>query len=84
VQILQGCGKGQGGSEVAVVVGEEKVLFTVEDTGHFQNFKRRTIGTLTLTAPGRHTLRIQPVRKAKNAVMDVRQVRLVLVRPSDK
>jgi acetyl esterase/lipase len=84
VQILQGCGKGQGGSEVAVVVGEEKVLFTVEDTGHFQNFKRRTIGTLTLTAPGRHTLRIQPVRKAKNAVMDVRQVRLVPVRPSDK
>jgi acetyl esterase/lipase len=77
VQILQGCGKGHGGSEVAVVVGEQQMKFTVEDTGHFQNFKRRTIGTLTVTKPGRHTLRIQPVRKAKAAVMDVREIRLV-------
>ena len=62
---------------MAVVVGEQQVKFTVEDTGHFQNFKRRTIGTLTVTRPGPHTLRIQPVRKAKVAVMDVREVRLI-------
>lgn len=77
VHILQGCGKGQGGSNVEVAVGEEKIEFIVEDTGHFQNFKDRKIGKITLENPGLYTLRIRPVTKAKNAVMDVRQLRLV-------
>lgn len=77
VHILQGCGKGQGGSTVAVSVGEQNVKFTVEDTGHFQNFKDRKIGTMSFSTSGLHTLKIKPISKAKNAVMDVRQVRLV-------
>ena len=51
--------------------------FTVEDTGHFQNFKQRQIGTVTLSAAGLHTLRIRPISLAAKAVMDVRQVQLV-------
>ncbi|MDP6468283.1 MAG: alpha/beta hydrolase [Pirellulaceae bacterium] len=77
VHILQGCGKGQGGSKVEISVGQRSIEFIVEDTGHFQNFKDRRLGTLTLDNPGLHTLRIRPIAKAKNAVMDVRQVRLV-------
>ena len=41
VEVLQGCGKGSGGSEVEVAVGEQTLTFTVEDTGGFQNFKAR-------------------------------------------
>jgi hypothetical protein len=77
LHVLQGCGKGQGGSQVAVLVGDQRVQFTVEDTGHFQNFKDRNVGSITLAEPGRYTLQIRPVSKAANAIMDVRQVRLV-------
>jgi hypothetical protein len=76
VNVLQGCGKGQGGSRVAVRLGDEQVEFVVEDTGHFQNFKERNVGSLTIGAAGVYTLRIQPISKAANAVMDVRRVRL--------
>jgi hypothetical protein len=51
--------------------------FTVEDTGHFQNFKERSLGVVTLAAPRVHTLQIRPHKKAAAAVMDVRQVRLI-------
>jgi len=76
VEVLQGCGKGQGGSEVEVAVGEQVLKFTVEDTGHFQNFKARDVGTVKIDKPGRYTLTIKPLKKAAAAVMDVRQVTL--------
>lgn len=77
VEVLQGCGKGHGGSEVSVIVGSETLKFVVEDTGHFQNFKRREIGSVNLPSAGLYELAIKPVTKASVAVMDVRQVRLV-------
>jgi hypothetical protein len=77
VYILQGCGKGHGGSEVSVVVGEESVTFRVEETGHFQNFIWRTIGTVSLASETDMTLKLIPVSKPGGAVMDVREVRLV-------
>jgi arylsulfatase A len=80
VEVLQGCGKEQGGSEVEVAVGAQALKFTVEDTGHFQNFKARDLGTVTIDKPGRQTLTIKPKTKAKAAVMDVRQVTL---KPAD-
>jgi acetyl esterase/lipase len=76
LHVLQGCGKGQGGSEVAVTVGKQSVDFIVEDTGHFQNFKDRVIGSVELDAPGVYALDIRVKKKAANAVMDIRQVRL--------
>jgi hypothetical protein len=76
MEVLQGCGKGQGGSEVEVTVGEQVLKFTVEDTGHFQNFKAREIGTVRIDKAGRYLLAIKPTRKAAAAVMDVRQVTL--------
>jgi hypothetical protein len=77
VEVLQGCGKGHGGSEVAVSIGNRQLTFVVEDTGHFQNFKPRTIGTIEIDAPGRQSLKVVPISKAKGAVMDVRQIRLI-------
>ena len=76
IEVMQGCGKEQGGSDVEVRVGGKSFPFVVEDTGHFQNFKPRVIGRVSL-AEGAQRLEIRPVRKAENAVMDVRQIRLI-------
>lgn len=79
VEVWQGCGQGHGGSRVAVTVDGEPLEFTVEDTGHFQNFKPRTIGQITLASPGQHQLQIKPLQIANVAALDVRQVRLLPV-----
>ncbi len=76
VRILQGCGKGQGGSDARLSVGERQLDFVVEETGHFQEFKWRTLGTLDLPA-GEQTLQLRAVKKAKAAVMDCRRIELV-------
>ncbi len=73
VEITQGCGKGSGGAKVAVEIAGTTVDFTVQDTGHFQNFIQRTIGTVQLTA-GKQTLAVKPQTKPGGAVMDLRRV----------
>src|SRR5262245_4323796 len=54
VEIQQGCGDGSGGALVAVEVGGERLEFTVQETGHFQQMILRTIGQVKLEA-GRQT-----------------------------
>lgn len=76
LEILQGCGAGQGGSDVAFTLGDQEVAFVVEDTGHFQNFKTRLIGKLTIDKPGVHKLFVKPKRIAKGAALDLREARL--------
>ena len=75
VSVLQGCGKGSGGSSVALEVGAARAEFTVEETGHFQRFVPREIGLLELAA-GENTLTVRPLRKKGAAVMDLRRVTL--------
>jgi hypothetical protein len=77
VEVLQGCGKGQGGSKAAVSVGGSALEFVVEDTGHFQNFLARELGEVEVAGPGRVRVEVLARSKAKAAVMDVRQVRLL-------
>ena len=77
LHVLQGCGGGQGGSTVAFSVGEHVLEHQVVETGHFQNFRWRHVGTLDLPPSANHTLRVACVEKARNAVMDIRQIRLV-------
>ena len=78
VEIHQGCGKGHGGSRVALEVAGQKLEFTVEDTGHFQNFTPRNVGAIKLDK-GEHRFWIRPIKKAGGAIMDVRQIRLIPV-----
>ena len=73
VEITQGCGKGSGGAQVAVEVAGATLKFTVQDTGNFQNFIQRTIGTVQLPA-GKTTLAVKPQTKPGGAVMDLRRV----------
>ncbi len=74
VEVLQGCGKGSGGAEVELAVGDQKLTFAVKDTGGFQNFEAREVGTLKVEKPGRHTLTVRAKTKPGPAVMDLRQV----------
>jgi hypothetical protein len=74
VEVLQGCGKGSGGAEVELAVGDSKLTFTVKDTGGFQAFEAREVGTLRVTAAGRQTLTLRAKTKPGPAVMDLRQV----------
>src|SRR5205085_8042979 len=78
VEVWQGCGKGQSGSDVLVEVGKQQFSFVVEETGHFQIFLPRRIGRVELL-PGKHSLALKPQRKQAGAVMDIRQVRLLPV-----
>ncbi len=82
VSILQGCGANQGGSHAAVRLlngtsETAKLDFVVEETGHFQNFKWRQIGELSIPAKGTYTIRVQPEKIANNALMDIREMQLV-------
>ncbi len=88
VEVLQGCGPGQGGSVMTVAfdAGQpaaalKPVEFTVETTGGFQDFRDRVVGRVGPLVAGHHTLRIVPKQIAKQAACDIRQVRLVPVKP---
>ncbi|HTK78180.1 MAG TPA: sulfatase-like hydrolase/transferase, partial [Gemmataceae bacterium] len=76
VEILQGCGRGQGESVAEVSVADSVLSFAVEDTGGFQAFKVRDIGTVRINAAGRQTLSVKVKSKAAAAVMDLRAVTL--------
>lgn len=76
VEVLQGCGKGSGGAELELSVGESKLTHTVKDTGGFQAFEAITVGKITVEKAGRQTLTVKAKTKPGVAVMDVRQVTL--------
>ncbi|MEZ6125470.1 MAG: hypothetical protein R3C49_20170 [Planctomycetaceae bacterium] len=80
VSVLQGCGKGQGGSDVQVSIGAEQLSFAIEDTGHFQNFVWREIGRIEVPAGDDICLKLSALRKAAGAVMDCREIQLRQVR----
>ena len=77
IEVLQGCGRGNGGSDVTIEVAGNSIPFVVEETGHFQNFIPRRVGRISIQSAGTYSLALKPQRKAGGAVMDVRQVRLV-------
>ena len=77
IEVWQGCGKGQGGSDAEVEVGGQNFEFVVEETGHFQIFVPRRFGHVNLPKPGTYSLAVRARRKQADAVMDVQKVRLV-------
>jgi arylsulfatase A len=74
VELLQACGKGSGGAEVEVTVKGQTLTMKVMETGHFQRFVPRTIGTIKLDAAARYTLSVRARTKPGGAVMDLRRV----------
>jgi len=80
VGLLQGAaGNGGGTARVSLLADDEVVdsfEFKVEVTGHFQNFRWKHAGILAAKEPGQYTLKIEPTKIDKVALMDVRQVHL--------
>jgi arylsulfatase A-like enzyme len=76
VEVLQGCGKGHGGSQVEFTVAGQTLKLTVEDTGGFQNFKPIQLAAVRLDKPGTYTLTVKAQSKAAGAVMDLRSITL--------
>ncbi len=66
----------QAGSKYTVQVGKEKVSGKVEATGDWGKFVTRKIGTLNLSAPGRLTLSVRPNSISKEAVMNLKSIKL--------
>jgi len=97
VEILQGCGTGQGGSEVYLEIKSinkqaenkqaekakpQRLPWVVIDTGHFQNFKPFQLGMVELKEKGaKHRLTVYVKQKKQKAVMDLRHV---ILRPVNK
>ncbi|HBK73427.1 MAG TPA: hypothetical protein DDZ24_04360 [Planctomycetaceae bacterium] len=82
VGLLQGCGKGQGGSEGRIVFvkeGEEieAVACVVKETGHFQNFEWVHNGHVMIDVVGDYTVIIQPTQIKQKAFGDIRAVSIV-------
>jgi len=82
VAILQGCGDGQGGSAANIELRrgetvEAKLAFVVEETGHFQNFRWRTLSSIQLSTTGDYELRLSAGNMAGAALIDVRAIHLV-------
>lgn len=78
VEVFQGCGDGNGGSEVGFWVNEEQRKFSVEETGGFQNWKSLDLGTVEIES-GPNTVTIKPLNKTNKAVMDIHKVVLTPV-----
>jgi len=83
VEIFYGCGSGNGGSKVEVLVDSESLFFKVRDTGDFQSIIGERIGTFMLSK-GEHTLEVRPRSKANVAVMDIRRIVLRRMNSADK
>lgn len=77
IAVVQGCGDGNGGSEVALMVNENTFKFQVEETGGFQNWKSRELGIVEIPHAGEHRIALKPLTKTGKAVMDVQKVVLI-------
>lgn len=78
LEVYQGCGAGNGGSEVGVWINDKEHKFTVADTGGFQNWEARDLGIVEL-AKGDQLVSIKPNNKTGSAVMDIHKVVLTPV-----
>ncbi|MEO8269566.1 MAG: hypothetical protein ABI557_07600, partial [Aureliella sp.] len=81
VEVLQGCGKGNGGSRAKLTLVSNETStpleFDVLETGHFQNFQWRHLGTIDIADKGLHSLKIEPVEIKHAALVDIRAVQLI-------
>lgn len=79
VELRYGCGNGQGGSDIHISIGEQKLPFQVAATGGFQAWRDVKLGEVALKAGTGYRVTAKVQKKAKNAVMDIQQITLRLV-----
>lgn len=74
VAVVHGCGGGNEGSEVAVKCGGQELKFTVKNTGGFQKWSEVALGEIEIKDKGTQYLLVDPITKARSAVLDVSKV----------
>ena len=83
VAVLQGCGKGQGGSTATMsFISPVKDItpaidFEVVETGHWQNFQWVQHGEVELRHAGEVEVTVAPKQIKKAALMDIRAIHLI-------
>lgn len=83
IAVLQGCGKGQGGSTAVMSFINPvkditpKIEFEVVETGHFQNFQWVHLGEVELRHVGQVEVNVVPKQIKKDALMDIRAIHLI-------
>ena len=82
VALLQGCGKGQGGSKGRIAFmkdGKEcdATSCVVKETGHFQNFNWVQSGHVLLEEGGNYDVIVQPIEIKQKAFGDIRAVSII-------
>lgn len=65
VENHQGCGKGQGENTGEIEIAGSKCQFEIEDTGHFQNFQAKTVGSVQVAEAGDFPLKTPDDQKGK-------------------
>ncbi len=89
VAVLQGCGKGQGGSTATMSffgMGNQispSIDFEVVETGHWQNFQWVRLGEVELKNKGLNEVVVMPKAIKKAALMDIRAIHLIRL-PDEK
>ena len=69
------------GSDYAVTVADQTLQGKVENTGDWNKFVTRSLGTVTLSEAGRYTLSVKPTTMPHGAVMNLESVTLKPVKP---
>ena len=83
VAVLQGCGKGQGGSaaQISFISPVKDTIPTLEfevvETGHWQNFQWTHLGEIELQHKGPVEIEVAPKQIKKAALMDIRAIHLI-------
>ncbi len=76
VEIKYACDNRSAGSEFDAIMGDQKLSGKVENTGGWDTYVSRKLGTLSLNKAGRYTLKIKATKKPNEAVMNLRSVTL--------
>jgi len=79
VMITYACEPESAGADYQVIVGERELAGTVEDTGSGKKFRTRFLGRMRLRK-GRYTATVKPETVAHDAVMNLKQIKLVPMR----
>jgi hypothetical protein len=75
VEIFQGCAPEQGGSSVTLSGnGAKEVTFEVQETGGFQDFVAREVGTISFAGAGQFRMKLKADKIADKAVMDLQKI----------
>lgn len=81
VEIVLACDPANTDSEYEIEVAGQKLSGKVENTGSWEKFVSRTLGTVSIDKAGRYTLSVKPTNMPKGAVMNLQSITLKPTKP---